>query len=270
MPPLIGGPGGLIGILVPTGGIDYAVTLSPTRVRVHFDTPPMKRGGTMAGDAQDPQRWEITPDNFTPPAGDPGWQVVDVLEDDPSDPNTIVLATIRPLRQPVSPEPMVVFPKFEIEAIGVLASGGGEFDNAFATVNGMFPVPPPRSSPILTIGSDLANPSAMSGLQIGQDGDVALESGLALLRKLIIRRVITPRGRLLHAPSYGALPPIKGLIRPNDLPDLQKQLQNEVLSQPGVIAAAVTAAQDGGIVTITVRARTESGTESTVSVQVEA
>lgn len=264
--PITPGPGGIIQLPVSAQGVNYALTLAPTRVRVHFGYPPRKRGGTMDGDAQDPSRWSIVPENFTPEAGDPGWPVVAVLEEDVPDANTIMLATIRELHPTFPLGVDTVLSKFHVTGTGVRSDNGIVFFSQDAIVNGMTTLPPSKSPAPAMFGTDLANPMALAGLQIGLDGDLETEEGLPLLKKLIIRRVITPRGRFLHAPGIGALPGIKGLIRRTDLPELQAQLQNEVLAQAGIAASRVTVEQNGGIVTVTVKARTEGGIESTLTV----
>lgn len=269
MPPIFGS-GGMQGVIVGALPIQHAVAISPMRVRVTFPQAPRKQGGTGSGDAQDPARWTIALEG-TPPAGDPGWKVVRVIEESVPNVLTVVLVLLRPLVVPKGSTITVgAFPlpfEFRVTGTGLKTASGVSF-LPIAQVAGLFSVSPagPTVDPAQpTFGSDLANPLGVSGLQLGADGDLAEHGGTDLLRKLILRRILTPRGAIQHLPNYGALPQTKGLVRPADLTDIQAQLRRDVLNFPDVLEAEVTAVQTEGTVQITVRARTKSGAEADVT-----
>ena len=40
-------------------------------------------------------------------------------------------------------------------------------------------------------------------LRIGADGDYVADEGTELMKKLILRRLLTPKGAFFHLPDYG-------------------------------------------------------------------
>jgi hypothetical protein len=100
---------------------------------------------------------------------------------------------------------------------------------------------------------DLANVQAGPGqpgeqqplgtLVTDADGDYQNDAGLENLKKRVIRRVTTRKGAYVHAPEYGLRVPLKGLVTPAVLRDLQQQALAQVGQEPGVTACSVTATE---------------------------
>lgn len=103
---------------------------------------------------------------------------------------------------------------------------------------------------------DVANPQVSDGeyagaLQVGSDGDYANESGPALYRKLIIRRIITTPGDFFHfSPTYGLGVRMKEPFIINDLAKLKAALENQLLEEPefAAVRASISLKPDGQMV----------------------
>jgi len=124
------------------------------------------------------------------------------------------------------------------------------------------------------MGRDLANCPAPSGsvvggtLQIAAGGDYATDTGAALVKKLILRRLTTRPGEFFHLPDYGFGLKPKGLLKTSDRATLKKQIAQQILLEPEVesVDVAITTSPATGSVTITFRARLRLGT--TVGAQI--
>lgn len=89
---------------------------------------------------------------------------------------------------------------------------------------------------------DLANPNLTARvvgyantLLIGADNDYDTEEGEALVRKLVIRRWTTPRGRIAHLPNYGSSLAIKEpLPHRGSLAKLKVELERQAEEEPEV------------------------------------
>lgn len=104
---------------------------------------------------------------------------------------------------------------------------------------------------------DIQNAQASTTLQSGTlivegDGDYATVSGAALVKKLILRRLMSRPGDFFHLPQYGIGLREKEPIPAGNLGKLQKEITRQVLLEPEVADAVVglTLASDG---TLTVR-----------------
>lgn len=125
---------------------------------------------------------------------------------------------------------------------------------------------------------DIANPpvpvsgeiSSIGGtFIINSGGDYELETGPSLVRKLIIRRLITPRGGFFHLPDYGLGLGTKELLPTSDLIQLRTEIFNQTLREPEVEDATVRlvlGAQND--LTVRVSARISSGELVDVAFQV--
>lgn len=94
-----------------------------------------------------------------------------------------------------------------------------------------------------------ASPSELSGtLIMGSDGDYAVEGGLAFIRKLIYRRLITAPGEFFWLPdSYGIGLRIKEPLKQRDLVKLRAAIENQLLHEPEIaqVAAKLRLTGDG-------------------------
>jgi hypothetical protein len=92
---------------------------------------------------------------------------------------------------------------------------------------------------------DLANrPSPSSStvggtLVIGPNGDYTSESGVSLLKKLILRRLTTSLGGFFHLPEYGIGLEDKVLVHDSDLPRLKRQIEHQIAREPDISEASV-------------------------------
>lgn len=71
-------------------------------------------------------------------------------------------------------------------------------------------------------------------LVIGSSGDYALESGPALLKKLIIRRLITAPGGFVHLPDYGVGLQVKEVLPAANLIQLRAKILRQIRREPEV------------------------------------
>jgi hypothetical protein len=111
---------------------------------------------------------------------------------------------------------------------------------------------------------DIANPQIpqeLSGvlggtLVVGANGDYELSSGAALLRKLILRRIMTTPGEFFHLPDYGVGLRVKEPIPIADLVLLKAEIERQVLRETEIESARVDlTTQPGNILVIQVRAK---------------
>lgn len=119
----------------------------------------------------------------------------------------------------------------------------------------------PRPQTLRTYGGDLANvqsdgpnpgdPISLGTMQTDADGDYKNDQGLDNLKKRVIRRVTTRKGRYKHAPLYGLAVPEKGLVTPSRLRELQADALEQLSQEPGVLTAIVTVQlPDPGVVVL--------------------
>lgn len=123
---------------------------------------------------------------------------------------------------------------------------------------------------------DIANPQLPQGqggqfyagtLQLGTDGDYRAETGTQLLKKLILRRLMTTPGDFFHLPNYGIGLRLKAPPPPGDLGRLKVNIEQQILREPELanVVATVTLDNATGVLTVRVRA-TEKATGAPVAV----
>ena len=93
-------------------------------------------------------------------------------------------------------------------------------------------------------------------LNIGSDGDYQVMGGKELVRKLVIRRLLTRPGEFFHLPNYGFDFGIKDVVPSTELLRVRKSILEGVLEEPEVSDAGVALKLDGanGILTVQIRA----------------
>jgi len=124
---------------------------------------------------------------------------------------------------------------------------------------------------------DLANPVRIDGanghlvgsIVIGSDGDYDTEEGEAVARKMVIRRVTTPRGAFRHLPNFGVGFLIKEpLPQGGDLAKLSKEVEDQVLQEPDITAVrAEVSILYTNVVLVRVRAKMGNGVTFNVGVR---
>lgn len=137
------------------------------------------------------------------------------------------------------------FETHRVTAIGLLsASGASASAPLSADILGTVETIDPLQAVALDrfLDRDLANPPLQSEiggfsgtLQIGSDGDYETEAGIPLAKKLVIRRIATPRGAFPHLPTYGI-----GILEKEPIPGsgnlvaLRKEIESQILEEPDV------------------------------------
>jgi hypothetical protein len=120
------------------------------------------------------------------------------------------------------------------------------------------------------LGQDLLSGQTLTagGTLVVLGNDYVLENEAATIRKLIIRRLITPTGGFKHLPNYGFGLSAKTTYNPSQLSDLQRRIEREVRQERGVAAASVSLSMSrDGTLTVRIAAQLRSGTELNVALQ---
>jgi phage baseplate assembly protein W len=118
----------------------------------------------------------------------------------------------------------------------------------------------------LVAPADLRNnpvPRSPAGtLVVDSAGDYETHSGVALLKKLILRRLTTAPGDFFHLPDYGLGLRAKDPMNPAELPRLKAEVERQVMLEPEVDAVRAQVSLDrDGVLTIQLRVRTKTGDE---------
>jgi hypothetical protein len=165
----------------------------------------------------------------------------------------------------------------EVTAIGLLGVGAIP---ATSPVSALFRGVVQTMDPIDAVAveafrnRDLANPPFQLGrglgtagaLVIGPDGDYETEAGPPLIRKLLLRRLGTPRGAIRHLPRYGlgiaVKEPIPGSGR---LAEIRAEIESQALEEPDVSAATARLQMDrSGTLFVQLDARPKTGAAFTL------
>lgn len=121
------------------------------------------------------------------------------------------------------------------------------------------------------VAVDVANPpfppsgNTIGGtLIINASGDYQSVAGAALVRKLIIRRIMTPLGGFSHLPDYGVGFAVKEKVPTSDLIKLRATLEQQVLLEPEVEQATVipTLQRSNNILLLQIQAKLRPGGET--------
>lgn len=105
------------------------------------------------------------------------------------------------------------------------------------------------------------DPIAISSFSVSE-GDYAIDSGLANLKKRILRRLITVPGSFAHMPTYGIGVPnyVKKLNRADVVTKLETDAQLQIEQEPEVTQASVKVQPvSSGLVRIDIRIKTQDG-----------
>lgn len=113
------------------------------------------------------------------------------------------------------------------------------------------------------LARDIANPSAPKStpdsfggtLVIGSAGDYDTVTGAELVKKLIVRRLMTGRGEFFHLPEYGVDFQVKGTVQPGSMRQLKTAIERQVLKESEVSAASASLLLDSSnTLTIAIKA----------------
>lgn len=136
-----------------------------------------------------------------------------------------------------------------VDAYGVSIVGpcsSAEFDTfplfrVPSTFSAAASTPADVNNPFLLKDAAGVRPTPLGTFQVTPEGDYALERGASYLRKRILRRATTMAGEFFHLPGYGFGLTLKGTIRPDVLRKAQAQAQAQILQEPDVASAVVSA-----------------------------
>jgi len=94
----------------------------------------------------------------------------------------------------------------------------------------------------------------------GKPGDYEEDSGISLIKKLIIRRLLTPKGGFFHLPDYGLGFAVKEPINPTRLVELKTDIERQCKLEPeiGSVSAVISVGSDG-VTIVTIAGTTRSG-----------
>lgn len=242
--------------------LSSAVAVSTNEVKVTLSAEPQHRLPTNVGDAFNPTTWLIqrldTLEYLHP---------LSVIEYDPKTYGIIVLEALGPvsvshqlststlksiLGEIVSYPQAVTFPGIAADNV---SNNAARVASKKATVTDVSNPPVPKASPD-TIGGTLV---------IGTDGDYQTVSGAELVRKLIVRRLITRPGDFYHLPDYGLGLRDKEPVPNGDLVKLKAEIERQVRQEPEVEDVVATLALSNNQMMVVVRARIRSTGEPVIA-----
>jgi hypothetical protein len=236
----------------------YAITTNDVLVIVPASL--LARSSVLAGDSTNPSTWkirrldtnELVPIAFvtvigTTPAAPPPVILVPVLVMGPpvlvpTYPTTVTIHTQLEL-----PDQLI---QLELTAPTLLDASGVPYDIGAPTFAGVTQFA--RSTPEIIASTktqgprDLTNhpvPASPSGTLIVKGGDYTTETGTALLRKLVLRRLVARPGDFYHLPGYGVGLRIKQPLPAGNLIGLQTEIKQQLQLEPDVASVKVALTQ---------------------------
>jgi hypothetical protein len=240
-----------------TGGWGIDLSLNATAARatsertvlVTLSTPPLAKSPVGDGDALDPATWFVRRGSFS-------FHPLAVRQVDAATFEIFTLLKFDPFLFNLE-----VGSDFLIDASGNVAP---PFAISFA---GCKFVPPAESGDRVV---DYASPFLQGGLAVASSGDLDAESGVSLLRKLVVRRLTTARGGFFHLPNYGIGLDLKAPLPLADLTALRVEVERQISQEPDLtdVRSRLILGADG-VLTVEVQATLERTGEQ-VSVAVTA
>jgi hypothetical protein len=226
-------------------------------IRVSLTAAPRAADQYEPGDALNPATWSVTRLDTN--------ASVTVIGAVLHDATTVDLITLDALGNH--------FVEHEVAAIGLIAASGDPLTGPnTATLDGVVHT----MDPLDAVTSeqfrdrDLANPpfqvdrglGTNGTIIIGADGDYATEAGEPLIKKLVTRRLGTPRGAFKHLPRYGiGLQEKEPVASAGDLMRLRKEIETQVLEEPDVANTRASLTMDrSGVLIVQVQIKPKSGT----------
>jgi hypothetical protein len=105
-------------------------------------------------------------------------------------------------------------------------------------------------------------------LKTNENGGYVRVYGVDLIRKMIFRRLTTMPGAYFYMSEeeFGVGLKIKGILRSSNLLQLQREITDEILREPGTVAAKVALTLGSGVLSIHAKVQTDQGeVETTVT-----
>jgi hypothetical protein len=231
--------------------VEYAYAISTNELVVVLTKPPLDRSGFLTGDVRNTSSWEV------------------------SVPATGALLNVFGVAQYNGDLQWLVRTKekfalstgtMRVTIVGLKDAGGslaGLPDSAdFEGVTEVNTATPTALAAFRRSGGrDLANVSSqtisdtnVSGTFVMKGGDYALMEGEALLKKLMIRRLITTPGEFFHLPKYGAGLKVKQPIPAGDLVKLKANIERQLMRERDVASVVVGLQQSTNTLIVQARA----------------
>lgn len=253
------------------GGIAYAV--GDRVVRIELVTEPLHTNTTALGSALNPRTWTITD-----PASSKSWTVMAVKQ---IQPNVYDILTLEPLPKHFTNLKLSTSTLKSITGIS-FATLDFDFNGAYLDINNSNEA---RSASRGYLLQDLANQPTpplqdISGvyndlvggtLEINSSGDYVSQYGAALIKKLVIRRLLSKPGDFFHLPTYGVGLRVKEPIPTSNLRKLAVFIEQQVQLEPEVQAARANLSYSAAANALEVRVRVRlapSGQETDVMMTV--
>lgn len=243
-----------------------AFVISTHEVVVHLSMPPLDRSPFLAGDANNVRSWRIIDATTTEDI-----RIASVARY--SGATQWLLTTLDRL-----PDSLHVA---TVNIVGLLAANGftplfnlASFD-FFGVTEQAIATPTARSDTRQVGSRDIANAPAPSlgdttsvgGTYVIKGGDYALVSGAELVRKLVIRRLVSAPGDFFHLPRYGVGLKVKQPIPAGDLVKLKALIERQVKLEPDIAAVSASITQTNNVLTVVVRAKlARTGQQVTVAI----
>ncbi len=246
-------------------------TIFPHRenvLRIGFSTPPNATGLLDVADALSPSHYSVAAVGVGLDA-EPARAVVvvdAVVAVEQVDPSRVGRLIDLVLDRAMSPDPS----QYVLTYSGILSFDLSTSLSGTVSTYAVFRLIQPPTAEFATPTVDFASrQTAASGSSVlgltpvGEDGDYAVDVGVLTLKKRVIRRLITRKGKFAHLPLYGVgvLDQIKRLAKPGVLATLAADAQIQIGSEPDVASVIVTAFVRDEIAWFRVRVQPKVGRE---------
>jgi len=213
---------------------------STRSVRVELSRPARAGNPTRLGDATNPASWTVTH-----PATGRTYTVLGAVMVGPQTVELYVLEAFPPYPQ-----------ELRVTATALRDAGGALVDSpAFLPFLGVTPA----VAAGVAAARDLANPQfdeadRLGGvLRVTTAGDYETHSGEALLKKLVLRRLMTTPGGFAHLPNYGLGLQVKEPLVLQDLQKLRAEIRRQLSYEPEIATADVQLTFNTAAAVLTVR-----------------
>lgn len=240
--------------------IESILALRENMFQVAFNVPPRFTQLRDPNDASDPRRYVARLVPGTGRDGNPAKPVrVIMVEQEPGTDGAVLNLW---LDRPMSPEPC----QYDLTISGLVSATGyipldPVTERVIAVFKGIVPLIPE----FIINNRDLSNPQSRHGIfdplpvEEGQNldkllgtypsdsqGDVAFDEGLAGVRKRVMRRLTTRKGKFAHLPNYGVstIASIKQLSRAGLREFLAEEAEQQIRQEPEVVDVSVVIVVD--------------------------
>lgn len=238
-----------------------AVAISTNEVKVTLSGEPKHSSAFSSGDALNPNTWSIQRLDTT--------EFLHVIGVVPSNPLTYIVSTIEPfgsvlVTHRISSSTLLDAAGFTLKPprnanfLGVLdisvSTAELKATKKRAVSTDLYNAPAPKDDPSRYGGTFIINAS----------GDYQDMSGADLVRKLILRRLLSTPGDFFHLPAYGVGLRVKEPISIGSLSSIKAEVERQVLRETEVetTQASLTLDTSSNSLTVQVRAKLKASGES--------